>query len=289
MADDKNVRHQDTQPMSFSDSESSLPADGVIIYSEDELTAMSEVRAKLKEKHGIESSRVGAAFLAVATINCNLRVDEAVTKITKLLEIMEKLGCPDGIDDELWKPEAKEELCPYPPVGTDDRGCRITWISGNGRKVAKEEERHHVHSCIMQYLAVHSDSNTLRNGVSLIIDTTTTGKDEPKVGNEKLIQSFYQAIPQRPQVILITGSSFATRTIINASIKLASFFIKQKILQRINFVTVEDAKNMIPLKSAPVYVGGGGGDIESYEDWVKERLEQLPFPVFTDGGSSFTG
>jgi len=60
-------------------------------------------------------------------------------------------------------------------------------------------------------------------------------------------------------------------------------------LQRINFVTVEDAKNMMPLKSAPVYVGGGGGDIESYEDWVKERLEQLPFPVFTDGGSSFTG
>ena len=141
MVDGKNVRHQDTQPVSFSDSESSLPADGVIIYSEDELTAMSEVRAKLKEKHGIESSRVGVAFLAVATINCKLRVDEAVTKITKLLEIMEKLGCPDGIDDALWKPEAKEELCPYPPVGTDDRGCRITWISGNGRKVAKEEER----------------------------------------------------------------------------------------------------------------------------------------------------
>ena len=27
--------------------------------------------------------------------------------VVKLLEIMEQLGCEDGIDDELWKPNAK--------------------------------------------------------------------------------------------------------------------------------------------------------------------------------------
>ena len=131
----------ETLPGSFTESESSLSS-GVIIYSEEELDAMREVRAKLLEEHGIEESRVGSRFLAVATINCKLRVDETVTKILKLLEIMEKLGCPDGIDDELWKPSAKHELRTYPPVGTDNRGCSTTWIQASaGGRVPKEEER----------------------------------------------------------------------------------------------------------------------------------------------------
>ncbi len=138
--------------------------------------------------------------------------------------------------------------------------------------------RNHVHACIMQYLAVHSDAKTLRQGVSFILDLSGKDPTLAKVGNEKLLQSFYQAIPQRPQIILIAGASYFMRTVVNASIKLASLFIKQKILQRIHFVTIEEAKDMIPLSSAPVCVGGGGGGIESYEKWAKERLEQLPKP-----------
>jgi len=53
---------------------------------------------------------------------------------------MEQLGCEDGIDDELWKPNAKHELKPYAPTGTDHRGCSITWIQAGGN-VPKEEER----------------------------------------------------------------------------------------------------------------------------------------------------
>ena len=60
--------------------------------------------------------------------------------VVKLLEIMEQLGCEDGIDDELWKPNAKHELKPYAPTGTDHRGCSITWIQAGGN-VPKEEER----------------------------------------------------------------------------------------------------------------------------------------------------
>ena len=51
-----------------------------IIYSEEELNAMREVRAKLLEEHDIDASRVGSTFLAVATINCKLRVDETTSK-----------------------------------------------------------------------------------------------------------------------------------------------------------------------------------------------------------------
>ena len=54
--------------------------DHIIIYSEDELNAMRKVRAKLLKEHGIEASRVGSTFLAVATINCKLRVDETTSK-----------------------------------------------------------------------------------------------------------------------------------------------------------------------------------------------------------------
>ena len=263
----------DTAQESFSDSDILTDDDG-IIYSEDELTAMREVRAKLS-KDGIEESRVGSIFLAVATINCKLRVDETAKKITKMLEIMGELGCDDGIDNNLWRPEAKHELSPYQPTGRDHRGCSITWIRGSGG-VSKEDERYHCQACIMQYLAVHADAKTLRQGVSFIVDMSN--KQSSKVGNEKLIQSFYQSIPQRPQIILIAGAGYVMRTIVNASIKLASVFTKQKILQRIHFTSVEEAKRMLPEDSAPTIVGGKGGGIESYEDWVKERLGQLPVP-----------
>ena len=72
----------------------------------------------------------------------------------------------------------------------------------------------------------------------------------------------------------------------NASIKLASVFTKQKILQRIHFVTVEEAKNMFPRESAPVCVGGEGGGIERYEDWVEERLGLLPKPNLSEDVSN---
>lgn len=123
--------------------------DGNIVYTDEELDAMRRVRATLMEEHGISPSTVGAAFLAVATINCKLRVDETVSKIRKLLEIMAQLGCPDGIDDVLWKEEAACELHPYPPVGRDRRGCATTWIRA-GPGVTKELERAHCHACIMQ-------------------------------------------------------------------------------------------------------------------------------------------
>jgi len=267
------------------DEDTSLDATpgGPIVYTDEELTAMRQVRTTLLEEHGIEESRVSRKFLAVATINCKLRVDETVKKITKMLEIMGELGCGDGIDNQLWKPEAKHELSPYLPTGRDHRGCSITWIRGSGG-VSKEDERYHCQACIMQYLAVHADAKTLRRGVSFIVDMSN--KQSSKVGNEKLIQSFYQSIPQRPQIILIAGAGYITRTVVNASIKLASVFTKQKILQRIHFTSIEEAKRMFPQDSAPTIVGGKGGGIESYEDWVKERLGKLPVPDLSDNNVS---
>jgi hypothetical protein len=129
----------------------------------------------------------------------------------------------------------------------------------------------------MHFMAVHADAISLREGITFVIDVSKS-PPPPKIGNEKNIQSFYQAFPQRPQAILIAGTNTITRVLVNASIKLASLFTKQKVLDRIKFVTIEQAKNSVPLASAPKYVGGEGGGIESLQQWVKERLENFPAP-----------
>lgn len=302
----KTLCTEETQPESF-DSSSSLGegspvvdvdgdsdnnnSNGIIVYTDEELDAMRLVQTRLREHHGIIDieSRLHSSFLAVATINCKLRVDETATKIVKLLDLMEKLGCPDGVCNNIvenwWKTDPitkREFLRHYPPVGNDDRGCKISWIRGSGI-VPKDQERQHVHACLMQYLSVHSDANTLRNGTSLVIDLSERSGRESKVGNERTLQSFYQAIPQRPQIILIVGTSLLTRTIVNASIKLASLFLKEKILSRIHFVTIEEANDMFPKGSAPVCAGGdgdgGGSVLDNYEEFIEERFGRLPRPI----------
>jgi hypothetical protein len=267
----------DTQPESFSSDDDNNEIDyHPIVYTDEELEAMRQVRTKLLEECGIEAeARVGLKFLAVATINCKLRVDETCQKIKKFLDSMEPLGVTE-IDDDLWKPEAAHELAPYAPCGKDYDGAATIWITG-GRKVPHEEEQHHVQACIMHFLAVHADAISLRQGITFVIDVTQSAPP-PKIGNEKAIQAFYQAFPQRPQAILIAGTNAITRTIVNASIKVASLFTKQKVLDRLRFVTVEQAKQKVPLSSAPKYVGGLGGGIDRIEEWVQQRLENLPRP-----------
>lgn len=250
-------------------------ADQPIIYTNEELNAMRHVKAKLLAEHQVKN--VGSAFIAVATINCKLRVEETVMKIKKFMECIHSLGCPDGIDDDLWKPFVAHELKAYEPAGKDFHGASVIWINSNGRKVEEEDQRNHVHACIMHYLAAHADAVTLRQGITMVLDVSVSPKP-PKIGNENAIQAFYQAFPQRPQAILIAGTNPVTRMVVNASIKVASLFTKQKVLDRIQFVTLDQAKKMIPLSSAPKYVGGLSGGIESTEIWVMERLQKLPIP-----------
>lgn len=248
-----------------------------IVYTEEELQAMRDVKAKLMEEFGIEESRIGSVFLAIATINSKLRIDETSQKIATLLDILEELDCPDGIDDDLWKPEAISELKIYEPCGADENGASTFWINGQA-VVQMEDQRIHCHACIMNFLALHADAKSLREGITFVIDVSKGVPDE-KVGNEKQLQNLWQGFPQRPQTIRIAGTNAATRVFVNTSIKLASVVTKQKVLDRIKFCTVDDAKKAIPLESAPRYVGGGAGGAESIGSWVEARLKALPTPA----------
>ncbi|CAB9520616.1 expressed unknown protein [Seminavis robusta] len=271
------LSRKDTQPESFStsDDDDYLSRDVPIVYTEEELDVMRQVRSKLVEEYGIEESRVGLTFLAVATINSKCRVEEAANKIRKTLELMEPLGCPDGISEDVWKPEAASQLAGFAPCGKDHNGAATIWIVG--QRVPKEEERNHVHACIMHFLAVHADAISLRQGISLVVDVSAAPK-EAKRGNESALQALHQSFPQRPQAIYIAGTNAIARVVVNATIKVASLFTKQKVLDRIQFVSVEQAKEKLPLSSCPKYVGGMAGGIESMEQWVEQRLQNLPKP-----------
>jgi hypothetical protein len=67
------------------------------------------------------------------------------------------------------------------------------------------------------------------------------------------------------------------RVISNGLIKIAVFFTKQKILQRIKFVTLDRAMEKFPrIESGPRYLGGGGGGIKDVVEWTKRRYESMP-------------
>ena len=77
---------------------------------------------------------------------------------------------------------------------------------------------------------------------------------------------------------MIAGASTIMRVSINVLIKIASVFTKQKILDRIEFVTVEHATESIPKASVPKYLGGPGGGINNTAEWVTQRIHSFPIP-----------
>ena len=57
------------------------------------------------------STQLNSAFLAVTTINCKIGADETATTNVKLLDLMKKLGCPNGMcDDHLTNGEKLIQL-----------------------------------------------------------------------------------------------------------------------------------------------------------------------------------
>ena len=286
----KHLDKQDTSATTLSENDDTDDAERStkIVYTTEELDAMRQVRDMLQTKHEINvEERVGLKFLAVATINCKLRVAETVQKLVKLLECLKDLQCPDGIPQFSSLPTDDEAILSmlqaYAKCGPDFNGGSVFWIKGSKGSVAKKEERSFCHAGIVYFLAIHADVVSLRKGITFVIDVSSRKSTEPNVGNEKACQKFQQSFPLRPQAIYIAGANAVMRVFVNATIKVASLFTKQKILDRIKFVTVDQAKAQMPLSSAPTYVGGGGGGGENdVVAWVKERLAQLPAPDLLD-------
>jgi len=250
-----------------------------ISYSEEELEAMRQVQKELIQKHKIDPSRIGLKTLALTTIVTKLRVEESAEKYAKYLQMVDECGVPSLRDDEALTMKddmLRKQLKSYATCGCDKQGRSIMWI--NGRKtVPEEEEMEVVKAGIMYHTAIHADAVSLREGITFVIDTSN--KPTKRAKNDQKLQKTWQVMPMRPQALLIAGSSLPLRVIINSLILVASFFSKSKVLDRIKFVKIEEALKSVPLKSAPVYLGGEGGGIHDIVQWTKQRIDEFPAPI----------
>lgn len=249
-----------------------------ITYSSEELEVMRVVRRRLEKDHGL--SYVNPRFLAYTVIASKNRVDEATDKYRKFLQATAlcDMDIVEPDDILLGDPAVADQLVrAYAPTGVDHEGRQIMWISGGSSGVEKDMEKSAIRAGILYTMAVHADQKSLREGITFVVDTSKHGTME-KIGNESKLQTINKSYPLRPQAILIAGSSKATRIVINGLIKVFSLFVSKKILQRIEFVSQEQAMEKVPKESGPVYLGGGGGGINDVVEWTKIRYASLPTP-----------
>lgn len=252
--------------------------DDKIVYTEDELETMREVKKRLVEED--ELKFVNPRFLAYTVIASKGRVEDATEKYRKFLKSMEPFEF-DTVesDEDLWTKDFEETekflRTRYAPCGVDNGGRQIMWIRGGQNPIMPHEERPMVRAGILYVIAIHGDVKSLREGITFVIDTSRPAK---KIGNEAKLQKHNQSFPLRPQAIYLAGASATMRLVINGLIRVASFFTKQKILDRIKFVSLKEAVESVPKESAPKYLDGGGGGIEDIVAWTRQRYENLPVP-----------
>ena len=108
------------------------------------------------------------------------------------------------------------------------------WV--NGGLTREEDESRLIRTSCLMFLSCHADLHTLRNGITMCIDTSTA--PDERVGNERKLQETWQAYPVRPQHFFIIGASPTKRLFINALLKVVATFSSSKVIQRLRFVEV---------------------------------------------------
>ena len=314
-----------TAPLPPADVDEIYDVDVPIVYTDEELDAMKQVKKLLDEYQETKKqsggdgddddySRVGLKYIAMTTIISKNRPDEAFDKIQKFLKALKEVELTSNVlsDEELSGDDSTNPLLngsntyfnAYHTCGLDNYNRDSMWIRGDNDRVylTIDEQQNVIKAGILYHMAIHSNPNTLRNGLAhFVIDITdkptyTTSKDVSKV--ESKLQKINQSFPLRPQSILIVGATGIKRVVVNTLIKVASIFTKIKILQRIKFTSIEEAIKLFHYGNG---VGGGDGDVDSDNKqsqqplhyggnglngidqssipmWVKQRIESFPIP-----------
>ena len=237
-------------------------------WSDDEKRACLAVRQSLIQEKGLSADQIGEIELITITLNSKCRVEEAVKKF---MTYQEDLLTSYGISD-VWA-DAKELEAQWHRLavaGKDEGGRQMMWVHGGGTPV--EEERQCIRACCHYFFAVHADRVSLREGITLVINTANAPKK--KIGNEKKLQVAWQNFPTRPQGIFILGTNVVTRVFVNALIAFASLFAKNKVIARIKFAEVADIEKKCGKASLPEMHGGDAK--ASTKDWVAQRLAAFP-------------
>lgn len=189
-----------------------------LAFTDVERGVFAEVQtALLAEASGVPAEAVRPREIAVVTMLSKCRVDKAVANYVKFVETLGEHGLKIS---ELYQEEATLHSDMgsrfndhYQVCGVDSGGRAIMWIAAS-KPTQVSEERIAVHAGVLAWLAVHSDTFTLREGCTFVIDTSQQNHVK-KIGNEKKMQRTWQALPLRPQNLFIVGASWGKRIFIN--------------------------------------------------------------------------
>lgn len=248
-------------------------------WSAEELDAFREVKRRLLAD-GVPEGRLGDREVVLTTMCSKLRPDKAVAKFGDFFGILDEYQLDPGkggfreLEASDWA-EIDQFWDRYSVTGRDVGGRGIMWINGGRTEV--EEEQRLVRTSCMFYYAAHADMVTLRDGITMVIDTSNAPTS--KVGNERKLQRTWQAYPLRPQNIFIVGASFIKRLTINALIKIASLVTSNKVIGRVQFVELPGVRQAIGEEDMPAQ--HGGKERPPVKEWVKARL--AGFPTLPDG------
>jgi CRAL/TRIO domain len=249
-----------------------------ISYSPEEIQTIREVKRRLEEEDKL--SYVNLRFLAFTVVICKNRVEDSLQKYRKLIKAMSSCGMPIiESDEELWSDKNMEDHLRnyYAACGVYFENRQIMWIRG-GEPIQEGDEKSAIRAGIVYVIAVHADNVSIREGITFVLDLSKS-KVRERSKNESNLQRINQSYPLRPQAIYMAGTSAAMRITVNAIIRIASLFTKEKILQRIKFVSMEEVMSLVPKQSGPQYLGGFGGDIDDVVEWARNRYFKMPLPT----------
>mmetsp|Transcript_2892 Transcript_2892/g.3053 ORF Transcript_2892/g.3053 Transcript_2892/m.3053 type:complete len:274 (-) Transcript_2892:35-856(-) len=253
----------------------SMSEDG---YTANEKVAIKAVREKLlSECFPVE--KISIQELALVTMICKLKLDVSVQKYKAWVNALEAFGIETF--DEVWSEvhsdgtgdwlSVAESFSACHACGLDFNGRNVSWIKLRATPNDQEKIRQAVKASIIFHRAVHSDFNSLRNGIVLVFDTRY--KEVTRSGQDTKMRKVNQSIPSRPQAIYIVETNAWKRALINAIIYAASFFISEKMIRRMKFVDMSDLTNVLSQESLPIYAGGKAGGIPDTPKWIRSKLE----------------
>lgn len=255
-------------------------------FSEEELRAGRETKRILRSLRSSEGDLLPLSDreIMLCTMVAKLRPEKAADKYRRWLEALKPFGVGSFAElfarldsEEEWSALAKQ-LSVFAPCGTDKLHRSLMWI--RGRPIPLTEELATVRASCVFHLAAHADFTTLRNGVTLVLDTASNDM-KLRVGNELKFQQLWQSIPLRPQRFYILGAGPVKRLLINAVIQVVSYVAgSDKIISRIRFASINDLLADVDADALPEHVGGKAGgfkDSVAHLQWVRERF--LGFPA----------
>lgn len=239
------------------------------ILNADEQKNIKQVIVALA-KAGVADDMIGFREVVI-TAMLSESVDVAVEQYRSMLGVLQQyeLKLKDLYDPKAFD-RAQKHFGMFCVCGNDKEGLGIMWITGKPVPVA--EEQNSVLASFMYYLAVHSDADTLRRGITLVIDSSN--RSDVKIGNEKKLRKTWFNLPLQAKRIFIVGAGFFKRMAINGLLRVVRLF--KSGLEGVQFVQMEAVEQVVPEKSRPNYALSESERVASVHAFMQQRLSTFP-------------